>query len=133
MEETLSEEEVARVRSFYKLAPHPFKPDNDKELCFEVQQGPFTGCLIQFGKVQIMKDEEDPDQVKAKYEYDIIDIPDEIKDVEFSDEEGEQLEEMIGEILIVLLNDSQKEIPKQKIGFKSDTEDRDDNILTFTT
>lgn len=132
MEQTLNDKEIARVRNFYKLVPHPTKPEDRKQICFEVQKGPFIGCLIQFGKVQIMKDEDDEDQVKAQYEYDIIHIPDDIKDVEFTDEEGQELEDMIGDILMVLLNDSQQDVTNKKIGFTSDTEDRDDNILTFT-
>lgn len=132
MNQFLSDEEITRVRQLYRLVPDPNKPESETDACFEIQKGPFLGCVIKFGKVQIMKDEEDENQVKAQYEYDIVQIPEELREVEFSDEEGAELEDMIGDILMVLINDSQQEIKPKKIGFNSDTEDRDDNILTFT-
>ena len=65
--------------------------------------------------------------MKAEYEYDIISVPEEIKDKEFTDEEGEEFEQKVGEIMIYLLQKSAEEKLKQ-----NDTKDRDPDIITFS-
>ena len=63
-----------------------------------------------------MSDEENDDgTTKVRYEYDMIDIPPDMKDKEFTDEEGEMLERELGQIYIYILNEQleqQKEMNK---------------------
>ena len=49
MEQALSDKEIARVRNFYKLVPHPTKPEDQKQICFEVQKGQFIGIVGESG------------------------------------------------------------------------------------
>ena len=78
------------------------------------------------GKVKVKAEEDNNDELKAEYEYDIISVPEEIKDKEFTDEEGEEFEQKVGEIMIYLLQKSAEEKLKQ-----NDTKDRDPDIITF--
>ena len=48
---------------------------------------------------------------KVRFEYDMIKIPPDLKDKEFSDEEGDAFESLLGQIYIHVLN---KELEKQK-------------------
>jgi len=48
---------------------------------------------------------------KVRFEYDMIKIPPDLKDKEFSDEEGDEFESLLGQIYIHVLN---KELEKQK-------------------
>ena len=118
---------MSDIESFYTLCPHPEKPDDEKEVCLKIVEGPFKDCIIQYGKVKVKADEDNNDELKAEYEYDIIFVPEEIKDKEFTDEEGEEFEQKVGEIMIYLLQKSAEEKLKQ-----NDTKDRDPDIITFS-
>lgn len=92
----------------YMLVPHPFDPVEGKT-CIKIIEGPFSDIIYKYGRFKIDNVENEVD-VTATYEYDIILVPDELKDKQFTDEEGEQLEFLIGEILMKLLAENYEEI-----------------------
>ena len=90
---------MSEVENFYELCPHPEKPEDQREVCLRIKEGPFTDCIIQFGKVKVKASEDNADELSAEYEYNILSVPEDIKDVEFSDEEGEIFESKVGDIM----------------------------------
>ena len=72
---------------------------------------------------------DDSDELTAQYEYDIKYVPENIRDEQFTDKEGEDFENMIGDILMAMFYEKAKELEKDKKNAKN----RDPNTLTFTT
>ena len=116
------------IESFYKLCPHPEDPEDVNQVCLQILEGPFTDTIIQFGRVKVKASDENPDELSAQYEYNIISIPDEIKDVEFSDEIGEEFESKVGDVMISLLQKSIEEKEKN-----NDTKNGNSDIFSFST
>jgi hypothetical protein len=102
MSENLTDEDIDRIDKKYRLVPNLEEPDNvNAQVCIEILVGSFKGCILQYGKFKLNDDQEQ--SLTANFEYDIIYVPDELKDASFTDEEGEQFEDMVGDILIALL------------------------------
>ena len=47
--------------------------------------------------------------MKYRFEYDILEIPEEIRDKKYTDTEGKEFEEMIGDILIEVIQEKMVE------------------------
>ena len=119
-----------RFDSFYKLVPDPDNIDGDY-WCLEIQEGKFKGIIYKYGNIGISKPEEvvEDDMVKAKFEYDIIRIPDELKDVVFGDEVKLEFETLLGDIMIEMIQDDLKIKEEKEEG---DDSDGDDDSEKFT-
>ena len=127
MSEKFSDEMLKEIKKTYRLVPDPTDPENGESICIEINEGPFKECVLQFGKVK-MKAADETDELTAEYEYDIKYVPEHVKDVEFTDEEGEQFESMIGDILMAMFYEKSKEIEENR----KNAENRDPDTLTFT-
>ena len=104
---------------------HSLFPDTDEKdrLCIRIEHGPFAGLGIAFGGVQLA-DEENPDgTTRVKFEYDMVDIPPDLRDKDFTDEEGGKLEMLLGQIYLNILNE---ELEHQKIESEDGTNRRYD-------
>ena len=97
-----------KIQSYYKITPDP---EEQNRACVLIEQGPFAGITVSFGKFQLAEDENKDGSVKARYEYEMIGIPPDFEGKEFSDEEGENFEFMLGQIYIHILNE---QLEKQK-------------------
>ena len=83
------------IDEVYRIVPNPKDIENpDAQMCIQILKGPFANSIIQYGrfKVKDVENAEDPNEVMAEFEYDIVGIPEEIKGVEFTDEQGEEFE-----------------------------------------
>ena len=121
-----SDEDLERIKNTYRLVPNPEDPENEDSTCIEIKDGPFDKCVLQFGKIQ-MQNKEGTDDVTPQYEYDIKYVPENISTTEFTDEEGEEFENMIGDILMALIYEQHKIIEEKK-----NAKNRDPDTLTFT-
>ena len=121
-----NEEDISRIKQTYRLVPDP---EDLKAICIEILEGPFENVILQFGKVQMKAVADDSDELTAQYEYDIKYVPENIRDEQFTDKEGEDFENMIGDILMAMFYEKAKELEKDKKNAKI----RDPNTLTFTT
>ena len=97
----------ATLKEHHSVYPDPEEKDR---LCIRIEKGPFAGLGVAFGKFQL-GDEKEDGTTKVKYEYDMIDIPPDLRDKEFSDHEGEELELLLGQVYLQILNE---ELEKQK-------------------
>jgi hypothetical protein len=96
------------IKKYYSKVPDP---DDKERLCVRVEKGPFAGIDIAYGRFQMADKDNDDGSSKVRFEYDMIKIPPDLKDKEFSDEMGDEFESLLGQIYIHVLN---KELEKQK-------------------
>ena len=97
-----------QIKNYHSKVPDPEEKDR---LCVRIERGPFAGIDVAYGRFQMADEDNKDGSVKARYEYDMISIPTDLKDKEFSDEEGEKFEYLLGQIFIHIL---QEEIETQK-------------------
>ena len=108
MEMSSQELTQEQIQKYYKITPDP---DEKNRACVLIEHGPFAGITVSFGKFQLAENEEKDGSIKARYEYEMIGIPPDFEGKEFSDEEGENFEYMLGQIYIHILNE---QLEKQK-------------------
>ena len=106
--ENLTEMTPIQIKEYHSVFPDP---DEEDRLCIRIEKGPFAGLGIAYGKFQLSDTENDDGTTKVRYEYDMIEIPPDMKDKEFSDDEGEMLESILGQVYIHILNE---ELEQQK-------------------
>ena len=97
-----------QIKKYHSRVPDP---DEKERLCVRIEKGPFAGLGIAYGKFQLSDKENDDGTTKVRYEYDMIEIPPDMKDKEFSDDEGGMLESILGQVYIHILNE---ELEQQK-------------------
>ena len=133
----LTKEDYDRIDSYYSILPDPDNPKNDQQ-CVRMDVGPFKGVIFKFGKFQLAPPDAEGEST-ARYEYDILLVPPDLKDVEHTDEEGDEFEFMIGEILVKLLWDRYKQADAEEMNnpvtFVEDDEstDRAPDTISFDT
>ena len=96
------------IKKYHSKIPDP---DDKERLCVRIEKGPFAGIDVAFGRFQMADKDNDDGTSKVRFEYDMIKIPPDLKDKEFSDEMGDTFESLLGQIYIHILN---KELEKQK-------------------
>ena len=96
------------IKKYHSKVPDP---DDKERLCVRIAKGPFAGIDVAFGRFQMADKDNDDGTSKVRFEYDMIKIPPDLKDKEFSDEEGDAFESLLGQIYIHVLN---IELEKQK-------------------
>ena len=106
--ENLTEMTPIQIKEYHSVFPDP---DEKDRLCIRIEKGPFAGLGIAYGKFQLSDKENDDGTTKVRYEYDMIEIPPDMKDKEFSDDEGGMLESILGQVYIHILNE---ELEQQK-------------------
>ena len=99
---------LEQIKEYHSRVPDP---DDKERLCVRIERGPFAGIDIAYGRFQMADKDNDDGTSKVRFEYDMIKIPPDLMDKEFSDEEGDTFESLLGQIYIHVLN---KELEKQK-------------------
>ena len=99
---------LEQIKEYHSRVPDP---DDKERLCVRIERGPFAGIDIAYGRFQMAEKDNDDGTSKVRFEYDMIKIPPDLKDKEFSDEMGDAFESLLGQIYIHVLN---KELEKQK-------------------
>ena len=97
-----------QIKKYHSKVPDP---DDKERLCVRIEKGSFAGIDVAYGRFQMADKDNDDGTSKVRFEYDMIKIPPDLKDKEFSDEEGDTFESLLGQIYIHVLN---KELEKQK-------------------
>ena len=94
----MTESENYNIKDFYKFIKDPKNDTIEKSI--EIIAGPFEGLVYRYGSFRFKKPEEGEDHPRAQYTFDILHIPEEIRDVEYPDEMKESFDRLLGEILI---------------------------------
>ena len=91
-----------KLKKYHSVFPDPEEKDR---LCIRIEHGPFSGLGIAFGGIQLAEEENPDGTTRVKFEYDMVDIPPEMADKDFSDEDGGELEMLLGQIYLNILNE----------------------------
>jgi len=90
-----------QIKKYHSVLPDP---DEKDRYCIRIEKGPFAGLGVAYGRFQMAEKEQEDGTTGVRFEYDFIDIPPEMVGVDFEDEEGEELEQILGQIYIHFLN-----------------------------
>ena len=90
-----------QIKNYHSVLPDP---DDKDRYCIRIEKGPFAGLVVAYGRFQMAEEEHEDGTTGVRFEYDFIDIPPEMVGVDFEDEEGEELEQILGQIYIHFLN-----------------------------
>ena len=90
-----------QIKKYHSVLPDP---DEKDRYCIRIERGPFAGLVVAYGRFQMAEEEHEDGTTGVRFEYDFIDIPPEMVGVDFEDEEGEELEQILGQIYIHFLN-----------------------------
>ena len=90
-----------QIKKYHSVLPDP---DEKDRYCIRIERGPFAGLGVAYGRFQMAEEEHEDGTTGVRFEYDFIDIPPEMVGVDFEDEEGEELEQILGQIYIHFLN-----------------------------
>ena len=96
-----AEMSLEQIKKYHSRVPDP---DEKERLCVRIEKGPFAGIDVAYGRFQMADKENKDGTTGIRFEYDFIDIPPEMVGVDFKDEEGEELEQILGQIYIHFLN-----------------------------
>lgn len=102
MEKNMTEMTPQMLKKYHSVFPDPEEKDR---LCIRIEHGTFAGLGIAFGGIQLAEEENPDGTTRVKFEYDMVDIPPEMKDTNFSDEDGGELEMLLGQIYLNILNE----------------------------
>ena len=94
--------EKSDIKDYYKLVPDP---DDDVEGAVEIIAGPFTGLVYKYGDFRFKKAESEDVQPTVEYHFEVIHIPEEIRDVEYPDDMKESFDQLLVNILMDLVQD----------------------------
>ena len=89
-----------QIKKYHSVLPDP---DEKDRYCIRIEKGPFAGLVVAYGRFQMAEEEHEDGTTGVRFEYDFIDIPPEMVGVDFEDEEGEELEQILGQIYIHFL------------------------------
>ncbi len=102
MEKKMTEMTPQKLKKYHSVFPDPEEKDR---LCIRIEHGTFAGLGIAFGGIQLAEEENTDGTTRVKFEYDMVDIPPEMTDKDFSDEDGDELEMLLGQIYLNILNE----------------------------
>ena len=91
-----------QIKNYHSVLPDP---DEKDRYCIRIEKGPFAGLVVAYGRFQMAEKEQEDGTTGVRFEYDFIDIPPEMVGIDFKDEEGEELEQILGQIYIHFLNE----------------------------
>ena len=86
-----------------------FDEDED-EHAFRILDGKFKDVVYKYNRFGVLEPEEGEEELKYRFEYDIMEIPEEIREKKYYDKEGKEFEEMIGDILIEVIQEKMIEM-----------------------
>ena len=92
------------LKEHYTLVSDPNDADSEY-WCVKLLKGDFAGVVYKYGELGFAKEPNVDGTLTTKFEYDIINVPNSLEGKEFSDEEGEAMELLLGDILIEIITD----------------------------
>lgn len=101
------------LRETYELIPDTEDIESGAALV-KILKGPFEGAIVKLLNFKIVEaTENEDDMVTAEYSYDITHVPEYLSEKEISDIEGEEFEQLLGDIIIQLLMDMINNLQEQ--------------------
>lgn len=98
-------EQKQSMKKWYKVVPNP-QNEGDEQQAFQILEGKFQDVIYKYNKFGVNESPNDDGTLTYKFEYDILEIPEEIVNKQYADEEGKEFETLIGDILIEVLQEN---------------------------
>ena len=94
--------EKGDIKDYYRLVQDP---DDGVEGAVEITSGPFTGLIYKYGDFKFKKPESEDEQPTVEYYFEVLHIPEEIRNVEYPDEMKESFDQLMVNVLVDLVRD----------------------------
>ena len=101
------------IESFYDLVPNTVGDEYHVKL---KNTEKFNDVTYRYGRVQFGSTENEDGTLTFRYEYDIVTVPKEVADQELEDSDKEELESLVGDILLHILENDLSEKEQHKDG-----------------
>jgi len=89
------------LKSKYKIIQY-----DENNHAFKIIDGKFKDVIYKYNRFGLVEPGDDEETLKYRFEYDIIEIPEEIRGKNYTDKEGIEFEQLIGDILIQVLEEN---------------------------
>ena len=97
-------EQQKSMKEWYEIVKNPQNEDDD-QFAFRISQGKFKNVIYKYHTFGVNQEPNDDGTLTYKFEYDILEIPEEIVNKKYADEEGKEFESFIGDILIEVIQE----------------------------
>lgn len=101
------------VQDYYDLIPNAVGDEYHVQLKSTEK---FDGVVYRYGRVQFGTTEDEEGRLTFRYEYDIVTVPKEIADQDLDNSDKEELESLVGDILLHILENDLSDKEKHKDG-----------------
>ena len=98
-------EQQKTMKKWYKMVKNPQNEDDD-QFAFAITKGKFKDVIYKYNRFGLIEPNADEEELKYRFEYDILEIPGEIRDKKYADAEGVEFEKLIGDILIEVIQEN---------------------------
>ena len=98
-------EQQKTMKQWYKMVKNP-QNEEDEQFAFCIIEGKFTDVIYKYNRFGLIEPEKDAEELKYRFEYDILEIPEEIRGKKYTDTEGIEFEKLIGDILIEVIQEN---------------------------
>ena len=96
------------IEEYYELTRYP---DDSETGAIRITRGPFLGLIYKYLEYQFTKVDEETGSPSVEFGFDVLDIPDEMKDVEFPDEMEHSFHQLLCDILVdIVTRDTAKSV-----------------------
>ncbi len=97
------------IEEYYELTRYP---DEDSETgAIRITRGPFFGLIYKYLEYKFTQVDEETGSPSVEFGFDVLDIPDEMKDVEFPDEMEQSFHQLLCDILVdIVTRDTAKSV-----------------------
>ena len=94
--------ERSDIKEYYKLVKDP---DHKVEGAIELTAGPFAGLIYKYGDFKLKKPTSENDSPQIEYHFEVIHVPEEIRNVQYPDEMKESFDELLVKVLMDLIQE----------------------------
>jgi hypothetical protein len=95
------------IESYYTLVANPKDSDDG---AIEITAGPFTGMVYKYGDFKFCKPTSENTTPKVEYKFEVLHVPEEIREVEYPQEMKDSFDQLLVNILVNMV---QKDIAKE--------------------
>ena len=96
------------IEDYYEFTKYPEDSDTG---AIRITRGPFLGLIYKYLEYKFSKIDEETGSPSVQFEFDVLDVPDEMKDVEYPDEMKDSFHQLLGNILIdIVTRDTVKSV-----------------------
>jgi len=109
------------IKDYYRLVSNP---ENNSEGAVELTTGPFSGLVYKYGDFRFGKPSELDENLKVEYQFEVLHIPEEIRDVDYPEDMKDSFDQLLLNVLVDMVQD---EADKEVRNRHGNTEDGIDN------